>query len=73
MKGGASKGDEPRERTGRGRRCAGGLQGNGLRRHRTLRTQSRDAILSATRRALATMVSVGFTAPIEGKKLASVT
>lgn len=32
----------------------------------------RTAIWSPTRRALATMVSVGFTAPMEGKKLASV-
>jgi len=32
---------------------------------------SRSLILSATRRALAMMVKVGFTAPIEGKKLAS--
>jgi hypothetical protein len=30
-------------------------------------------ICSATRKALAMMVSVGFTAPIDGKKLASVT
>ena len=34
---------------------------------------SRSRIRSATRSALAMMVSVGFTAPIEGKKLASVT
>ena len=34
---------------------------------------SRSPIWSATRRALAMMVSVGFTAPMEGKKLASVT
>ncbi len=34
---------------------------------------SRSAIRSATRRALAMIVNVGFTAPIEGKKLASVT
>ena len=36
-------------------------------------TPNRSPIRSATRRALAMMVSVGFTAPIEGKKLASVT
>ena len=34
---------------------------------------SRPLMWSATRSALAMMVSVGFTAPIEGKKLASVT
>jgi len=36
------------------------------------RRHSRSLIISATRSALATIVSVGFTAPIEGKKLASV-
>ena len=39
---------------------------DGRRRH------SRSLMMSATRSALAMIVSVGFTAPIEGKKLASV-
>ena len=37
------------------------------------RHHSRSLMISATRSALAMIVSVGFTAPIEGKKLASVT
>ncbi len=42
-------------------------RGDGGARH------SRSLMMSATRSALAMIVSVGFTAPIDGKKLASVT
>jgi hypothetical protein len=38
----------------------------------TRRRHSRSLMMSATRSALAMIVSVGFTAPIDGKKLASV-
>ena len=65
------RGDEVlvgRRPRGRDARAAGGGAGWGIAHDVILR-----AMMSPTRKALAMMVNVGFTAPIEGKKLASAT